>query len=273
LEFHYTDLNKTYQILMTKEGSEVISENFKKYTTRIETPFTVWRAISRGEITGQDALFNRQYKVLGDFDVMLRWDDLFGIATATSSKNPAETSQKSQKTNMGLLLFPWIVIWSLGAINTTTGGVVGIVASVSLSLFWLFFRPVIYERLSMVAVSGFSLALLFGLDIRIIIPMSYGLFGLMWFISAFLKTPLTAYYSANNYGHDKAFQNQLFMKTNRILTAAWGILYLITPIWTYIIMGTDLSAYTGLINNVCPLFMGVFTIWFQKWYPASWAKG
>ncbi len=52
LEFYYTDRDKTYQILLTKEGSKVITEGFLPYTTRIETPFSVWRSISRNEISG-----------------------------------------------------------------------------------------------------------------------------------------------------------------------------------------------------------------------------
>jgi hypothetical protein len=97
------------------------------------------------------------------------------------------------------------------------------------------------------------------------------MFGLMWLIGAFTKTPLTAHYSAAGYGGEKAFENPLFMRTNRILTAAWGVLYLIAPIWTYFLMGSPAAAYTGLINSVCPALMGIFTAWFQKWYPARWA--
>ena len=65
----------------------------------------------------------------------------------------------------------------------------------------------------------------------------------------------------------------LFMRTNRILTAAWGVLYLITPIWTYFIMQTDAASLVGAINSVLPALMGVFTAWFQKWYPRHIARG
>jgi len=95
----------------------------------------------------------------------------------------------------------------------------------------------------------------------------------MWIISAFTKIPLTAHYSAAHYGGENALSNPIFMKTNRILTAAWGGLYLITPIWTYILMGTVFSSYIGFINTILPALMGVFTVWFQKWYPARWARG
>jgi multimeric flavodoxin WrbA len=268
LEINYTDIGKTYQILLTKQGSEVITDGFKPYTTRIETPYSVWRSISRGEITGQEAMFQKQYSVLGDFSLMLRWDELFG--SVAPIKKTVE--QSVRKANMFVLLMPWIVIWTAIALNPMIGSILGIIAAVSVPLLWLVFRPVLFERISILVVAGFSLAALLGAEIRLIVPASYLAFGLMWIIGTFPKTPLTAYYSAVNYGNDKAFANPLFIRTNRILTAAWGVLYLITPIWTYMIMGTSLSAYIGLINSAVPALMGLFTVWFQKWYPARWAK-
>jgi hypothetical protein len=268
LEINYTDIGKTYQILLTAGGSEVITDGFRPYTTKIETPYSVWRSISRGEITGQDALFQKQYSVLGDFGLMLKWDELFGRTTSTKKA----VANHPLKTNMTVLLIPWIVIWVALAISPVIGGVLGIIAVVSVPFLWLAFRPVIYERISIPIIAGFSLAALLGAEMRIVVPASYLVFGLMWIIGTFSKTPLTAYYSAVHYGNDSAFANPLFIRTNRILTAAWGVLYLITPMWTYILMGTSLAAYTGLINSLCPAIMGVFTVWFQRWYPARWAR-
>jgi len=271
LEICYTDIGETYQVLLTKKGSEVITDGFKKYTTRIETPYSVWRAISRGEISGQDALFQRKYKVLGDFDLMVKWNEVFGAPAPAESGTKSET--KRRKTNMSVLLLPWLVIWIAMAIDSSVGGVTGIISTAFMPLLWLFFQPVIFEQISVPIVTGLSLAALFGVDPRIIVPLSYAAFGVMWIAGSFARTPLTAYYSAKGYGEERAFSNSLFIRTNRILTAAWGVLYLVTPIWTYFLMGTNLSVYTGLINTGCPALMGVFTVWFQKWYPAWWARG
>jgi hypothetical protein len=267
LELYYTDVDKTYQIILNAQGAEVMTDDFMPYTTRIETPFSVWRSIARGEISGQDALFRRKYKVLGDFSLMLKWDELFG--SVTPKKHPI--AEPKRKTNMTLLLAPWIVIWIAIALHPVIGGAAGILAAVCVPLLWTRFRPVIFEQISVPLVASLSLAVLLGADVRFVVPFSYLLFGLMWIIGSFVKTPLTAHYSATEYGGDSAFSNPLFMRTNRILTAAWGALYLVTSIWTYILMGTDISAYTGLINSVCPILMGLFTAWFQKWYPARWA--
>ena len=105
------------------------------------------------------------------------------------------------------------------------------------------------------------------------LPLAYLAFGVMWTATCFGRIPLTAHYSMNDYGGESALSNPLFIKTNRILTLAWGVLYLLTPIWTYYILGTGIGSWTGAINSVLPLLMGAFTAWFQKWYPAKVARG
>ena len=275
LEINYTDIQKTYQILLTKSGSEVIAENFQKYTTKIETSYALWRSISRGEVDGATALFDRQYKVLGDMEVMMNWDKLFSLGGTANKKTADEkaSAQNPSKTNMLVLLAPWMAIWMLAVMNATIGGVAGIIAVACIPLLWLKFKPVVYERIAAPIVAGLSLAVLFGVDIRIVLPASLGFFGLMWLTSAFAKIPLTAHYSAYQYDGEGMFENPIFMKTNRILTAAWGALYLIIAILTYITMGTSLLPYTGLITFVPTALMGVFTVWFVKWYPERCLRG
>lgn len=269
IEFYYTDIDKAYQILLTKQGSEVITDGFRPYSTRIETPYSVWRSIARGEMSGQEALFQRRYKVVGDFSIMLKWDELFNAQTLPKTV----VCKPSLKTNMQLLLAPWIVIWTAVAINPILGGSLGILAAALIPILWIAFRPVIYEQISIPVVAGLSLIILLGANARFIIPFSYLLFGLMWLFGALPKIPLTANYSANNYGGEKAFLNPLFISTNRILTTAWGALYLVTSILSYFLMETEFSPYVGFINYVLPALMGVFTAWFQKWYPARYARG
>jgi len=273
LEMHYTDIGKTYQILLTTQGSEVITDGFRKYTTKIETPYSVWRAISRGEISGQDALFQQQYKVLGDFDTIMRWDELFGGAKPKKKAEAISKSKPQRKTNMKILLMPWIVIWIAIAINPTIGGALGIISAALVPLLWLKYNSVVYEQITIPVVAGLSLAVLLGVDARIVVSASYLCFGLMWTISAFTSIPLTANYSYNDHGGKEMLQNPLFMRINCILTVCWGCLYIVLTILVYIVMGTALLPYTGLISSAAPALMGIFTAWYPRWYMAKWARG
>ena len=73
-------------------------------------------------------------------------------------------------------------------------------------------------------------------------------------------------------GGENAHQNPLFMKTNYILAAAWGTLYVLTAIWTFLFKKAGFGNVLILVNNLIPILMGLFTAWFEKWYPARMAR-
>lgn len=271
LEMYYTDLDECYQILLGKEGSEVFTDGSRTVTTRIETPFGVWRSIAMGEIRGDEALMKQLYRVKGDFNLMLNWDNYFGSTEEMAEKE--EIQNEANKTNMNIMLTPWIVFWIAAAVNNFAGSLISIAACAVVPLLFYKSRKTIYDILSGALVTGMSIALLAGGSDRIVIPLSYFAFGVMWTATCLVKIPLTAHYSKNGYGGENALKNPLFIKTNRILTLMWGILYLLTPIWTYYIMGTRIGYMTGAVNSALPVLMGIFTAWFQKWYPAKVARG
>ena len=279
LEMYYTDFDECYQIVLGREGSQVYPDCSKAATTRIETPFTVWRSIAAGEMRGDEALMKKLYKVKGDFNLMLNWDNYFGSARQEAADKSKQKEQSGEihippkGTNMNMMLLPWIVFWVAVSINGYVGSLLSIGACVLAPLLFYQCKKTLYDTLTGVLVTCFSIAVLCGAAERIVVPLAYLAFGIMWTATCFGKIPLTAHYSMNHYNGESALQNPLFIKTNWILTLMWGILYFITPIWTYFIMGTEISGLTGAINSLLPIFMGIFTAWFQKWYPAKVARG
>lgn len=289
LEMYYTDVDECYQIIMGKDGGRVVTDGSASSTTRIETPLSLWRSIAAGEIRGDDALMKQLYKVKGDFNLLLKWDDYFaGVGKSAENAGEKEKEDSGQEaakkaaggihmptkgTNMNIMLIPWMTFWILVGINSKIGSFVSIGVCALVPLLFYRNKKTLYDYLSAAFVSGFSIAVLLGAPDRVIIPLSYLSFGVMWTLTCFGKIPLTAHYSMNNYNGEDALHNSLFMKTNWILTLMWGILYLVTPIWTYLIMGTQMKSYIGAVNSVLPIFMGIFTVWFEKWYPVKIARG
>ena len=283
LDMNYTDIGKTYRIVLGERGSRVEEKPAEGFAadcaTKINTPLSVWRSIASGEIAGDEALMRHLYSVEGDFDLMMHWDEYFGAAGAGSGAGSQGNSaargknEPGQKTNMMLLLIPWIVFWIAASIDSFWGSLVSVAVCVLLPVLMHRAKVTLYDQVSALGVGACSVALLAGAPPILVIPASYLLFGLIWTLSCFTKVPLTAHYSKNSYNGDAALRNPIFMRTNRILTAAWGILYLITPVWTYFIMQTDAASLVGAINSVLPALMGVFTAWFQKWYPRHIARG
>ena len=269
VEMVYTDCGKRYQIVLTDKGAQVLERDFIPYTTRIETPLTVWQDIARGAIGGAEAMMQRKYRVEGDFDLMLRWGEIFGPGSAMTER---QQERREARTMMPLLLIPWMALWIVLPINPVIGGALGAALCALLPAAYLRYRMTPFEALTLAVVGGISLASLLGCPGGPLVLLSYGIFGLMWLVTAFLPTPLTAYYSAYDYGGDAALDNPLFVRTNRILTACWGVLYLVTPLWSAYLLASPAANLAGAINSVCPALMGAFTIWFQRWYPAHYAR-
>lgn len=268
LEMVYTDCGKRYQIILGKEGSRVLTEDFKMATTTIETPYSVWKSIAAGEISGEEAMMQQKYRVKGDFNLMIFWDKYFG-----SEKPEAVAAPHQKPTNMALLLVPWIVFWVVTAsMDLRTGAVVSVILTALTPLVLFKCRLLAFDRLSAAAVTLLSMMALLGVPLSVLLPISYFGFGLLWTVNGFTRIPLTAHYSQNDYGGEGMLTNPLFLKTNRILTLCWGILYLAMTLWTVILLSAG-AAWVSTVNSILPGILSIFTIWFQRWYPAKVARG
>lgn len=274
LEMHFTDLNHTYQIRLGKEGSEVVADGSLTSTTRIDTPFAVWLAISRGEIGGSEALGKQMYTVSGDFSLMIDWDKFFGNTAAVDKAATASSDTTEQKKpTMAAMLIPWITFWIAVSINPAPGAVIALTVAAAIPLLMRNHKLVIWDRLSIFAVAILSVAANITGNGDVPTNAGYLIFGLFWLISCLTKEPLCAAYVKYNYGGESARQNPLFMRTNYILAAAWGLLYVLTAAWTFLFRSAGIANVIIIVNNLIPVLMGLFTLWFQKWYPARMARG
>lgn len=271
LDMDYTDIGKRYRILLGETGSRVEETFSGDPTTVIHTPFSVWQAIAAGELEGSAALMQHLYSVDGDFDIMLKWDDYFGSHSAAEPER--KQSAPAGKSDMRRMLSPWVVFWVAANIHPFWGSLLTLLTDCLLPLVFFRNRKTIYDAISGGGAGLFAVLLLAGLPVDGIMPASYLAFGLMWSLSAFCKIPLSAEYSMNDYGGELAMDNPIFLRTNRILTAAWGILYLLIPILTCFVIPEAIRPYARILNYVLPAIMGVFTLWFQKWYPKKVAQG
>ena len=274
LEIHFTDLGHTYQIQLSKTGSEVFTDGRLSPTTRIDTPFTVWSAISRGEIGGAEALGKQMYTVSGDFSLMIDWDKFFGSASVVkkTEKTPQNTIEQKNPSMMTMLI-PWITFWIAVSIHPEVGAVITLLVVATVPFIMRNRKFVIWDQLSMAAVAILSAAANITGNGVLLTNIGYLVFGLFWLLSCLTKEPLCAAYVKYNYGGESAHRNPLFMKTNYILAAAWGVLYVLTAIWTFLLKKAGLGSVLILVNNLIPVLMGLFTKKKKKWYPARMARG
>lgn len=284
LEMHYTDLNTSYQILLGKDGSKVYTDGSLTATTRIDTPFEVWAAISKGELDGSEALGKQMYSVNGDFSLMMNWDKFFGASTSAQADSKGRGTAQSateesngknalRRPSMTTMLIPWITFWVAVAINPVIGAIISLGVCALVPLIMGKHRFVIWDKLSLALVAGLSAAANITGKGDMITNAGYIVFGLLWLISCLVKEPLCATYVKYDYKGDYAMKNPLFMKTNYIIAGCWGCLYILTAVWTYFLRAAGLGNWLFIINNAVPILMGAFTVWFVKWYPAKLARG
>ena len=272
LEMHYTDLDKTYQIFLGKDGSKVYTDNNLTATTRIDTPFEVWQAISRNEINGAEALGKHMYTVTGDFSLMINWDKFFGSADPGKAQR-SSGDEELKKPSMTTMLIPWITFWVAIPFGQNLGALITLAVCAFIPLIMRKHRFVIWDRLSIAAVAVLSVVSTLTGNSTLLSCAGYLVFGLMWLGSCMVKEPLCSTYVKYNYGGDKAYKNPLFMKTNYILAACWGVLYVLTAFWTWFLRSSGLELWVQIVNYAVPALMGIFTVWFEKWYPAHLASG
>ena len=277
LEMNYTDLGKSYQILLGRDGSKVVTDGSLEPTTIISTPFDVWVSISQGKIAGAEALGKKLYTVNGDFSLMMNWDKFFGQEKDGKTKADDSSGQKSGKRekipSMMTMLIPWITLWVAVVIWPRYGSVVTMAVCALVPLLMFRFKLVIWDVLSIALVALLACVANVRESSFLVPEAGYLAFGLMWIISCLTKEPLSAAYIKHNYGGDDARKNLLFMKTNYILSFIWGVLYVLTAVWTYFLNKTEMGILVIILNNLIPVVMGIFTAWFSKWYPAHMASG
>lgn len=276
LEMNYTDIGEAYQIELTSEGSQVHSDGRLTPTTRINSTFELWSAIARGEIEGSDALGKGLYSVTGDFSLMINWDKFFrseNQGSKPSASTPEKANSDLKPPSMVTMLIPWITFWVAVSINVPIGSLVTLGVVALMPSLMRKHQLVVWDRLSFAMTAALSILANLTQNGDLTTNLGYLGFGLLWLGSCFTREPLCAAYVKHNYGGESAKNNPIFMRTNYILAAAWGGLYLLTALWTFVLRRHGFGSILLIINNLVPAVMGTFTSWFQGWYPAWVASG
>ena len=77
IEFYFTNLDETYQLILTKDKCILKTNNFIPYTTRIESSLELWKDICDGKVNGAEALMKRKYKVKGNLATLIKMHEYF----------------------------------------------------------------------------------------------------------------------------------------------------------------------------------------------------
>jgi len=272
IEYNFTDIGKTYQLVLGKQKCVFKDTEFLPYTMRIETPFETWNEISQGKLDGKEALFQHKYAVKGDFSAIEYLTACFSTKSDTVKKAAMQPHTQPHKRAMWLFILPFVAFWTAVPLFPNYGVYIALAVTAIMPLFYYKYKATVYDTLSVFCVVILSICVMCQFTLSLVVTLSYIVFGLLWLVSLFTRVPLCAWYSSNDWGDDEAFGNPLFILTNKIICIGWGVMYIVSALWTWWLTNSGLSPYTGLINSAVPLIMGVFTAVFSKKFPAYYAK-
>jgi putative sterol carrier protein len=201
----------------------------------ISAPSEVWGSISRGEISGSDALLDGLYRVRGDAGLLMRMDRLFGrpeeaVRAPADWRRPGPLALRGSRW-LTVVFLPWVVLWlaPLFGIEAAAGVRAAFAFAAAITAYHLAFgRPTWFEVGSTVLLgpaSAWSLAPGGGAGLSAWGGVADSLaLGVIWLSSLIAVRPLTAEYS--QWDHAPALRdNGTFLHVNRVLTFVWGAVF------------------------------------------------
>lgn len=210
-------------------------------TLVIRTPSEVWLRISRGELSGRDALLQGLYEVEGDPGLLMRMDSLFPRSdevelVVSRDQRPAGPIPLSGSRWLAIDFIPWIGLWA-GFGADGRGGWQALAASLALSASVFIYRkvynqPTAFEVANLAVFTGLLLAwpwlsawlAPWGSTVGTI------WLGVIWLATILPgRTPLTSAYSKWRYV-PALWSNRTFLHVNAVLTLMWG--------WVFVLQGS-----------------------------------
>jgi len=237
-------------------------------TLTINTPSDVWLQVSRGELSGQDALMQGMYTAQGDLSLLLKMNSLFkstdeATFEAPSSQRPAGPIPLPGMAWMAVAFIPWILHWvtfDIPGVSRWISVGLPLLLSALIVAYRLAFSRSDHQSLNTQAptylewggLGFFSLAGVLALTGAEgyahwgSIISSVVMAGL-WFSSLlFAKMPLSGEYS--KWGFVKVlWNNSMFLYPNAVISLVWG--------WQFIA-----ASFLGIAALLLPQQTLIFTL-------------
>ncbi|MDI6770661.1 MAG: SCP2 sterol-binding domain-containing protein [Anaerolineales bacterium] len=169
---------------------------------------------------------------------------------------------------------PWIIYWSLSGPGLDVAGMGGaFLAALLLNGYRVYTRN--YKTLELVTLGYFAVAFFVTLATGASLFVTYGgilvyvaLAGVAWGSLA-ARSPFTCEYAREDW--ERAFwRDPIFIETNQIITAAWGVIFTMGAVLNLVKLGLDFPAslIVGVILPLTGVAGGiVFSSLFPRWYP------
>jgi len=277
LQMDFADLRESYQLVIKDNECKLLKNDFTQETTRINTHFTNWERISEGKIDAAEALIEKKYTVVGDFNLMnALMDGLFGNLALFPEKQKKLVPVIFKNTPYWFILtmIPWMACFFLTENNPFLGVIVPLLISGILCSIKKGSELVYFDKATLLFFSVFTLITVpwsIGYNSITIAFSAFMALFVIWMVSVFKTVPLTADYTHFFSGRN-ALKNVLVLKTNRILTIIWALLFLVQGGIALWLTNTAMASFAAILPQLLLIPGFFFSVWFINWYPAYSAK-
>ncbi len=253
-------------------------------TLTVITPSDVWIKISRGEMTGYEALMQELYTATGDLELLMKMDSLFKSANEVSyeapkSQRPAGPIPLPGMAWLTVAFTPWIIHWSTFDIPSVSYWVsVGIpfLLTILIVSYRLIFSNPNSQTPTLMEWGGLAYFTLAG-ALALTDAEGYAhwgsivsslVMGGLW-LGSILKTPLSAEYS--KWGFIKGlWRNSMFIYPNAVISLMWGWQFIVASLLgvAAVLLPEQKLAFT-LARYLLLIPAFIFTSTYQKRAPIS----
>ncbi len=255
----------------------------KEAKVTLTTSEEIWTNISEGNIDGQKAVLDGSMKVDGELGLLMKLDELFGQNTGAEQDSPIDKSVIDKIPNnrgpvkihsmlwLTVTFFPWMIKW---IISRFSDNYLLYLVSAALSVIIVFYhiftnKPTLFEIGSAIYLTLASIFHVLKLDIfmqNMFFFDNLFLCGL-WFSSLMYNFSLTGEYSRYLFPK-QAWTTRAFLDTNKIISAYWGLYFLVFVAFSFFVMNKIGSeSFWIYLRYLLLIPMFIFTSVFQRLYP------
>ncbi len=272
VEFCFEDIDESGYFFIDNDEVNLHSGSSDTFVLKIITTYENWMKVSSGEIDGSSALMQGLYRIEGDMSLLMKMNKLF---TSKDSAKPETESNPTKKfygikgsSWMTISFIPWILSWVFIENSISFGTTIPLIVSILILILKKRKNAVtFFEQMNGLYFLGLSLCSLFFSSevLKYGVSINYFSMAIIWGISIFGRSSLTADYSIFNQEEDLS-NNIIFHKTNEIITLFWTVLYISQGILKFGLESNGFGKYSILLYLL--LIIGFrFTSVFSKWYP------
>ncbi len=272
LEFEFTDIEETHHFIISNQQCNLQRGKSDNYTTKIITTYKVWKKISDGQLDGEEAMFEGQYKVKGDMSLVKKMDKLFGSGEENESSEDTQEKERDSKylgqKSLKYSFLPWIISWIFIEMYWS----IGLLLPLGLSLALVFVKKhksleiTHFEKANLLYFAVLNIIGIYNYELlkEIGIEFNYFALAVIWGTTILFNKSLTSDYSKYNYSNEIS-QTKLFNKINNIITTVWTSIFIIMGISIIVLKDINAIKFSPFLYILIILGL-IFTKYFPKKY-------